>query len=160
MTPAQILGLPVSTASGRCAPAHTRRVDLDSSFDHQVASAGVVFSEQQHPSLKSKQPEIIWQEAELAGNAASSWSQAQPLYPLKKLERVSFIHQRVHGSRWIMLPSAAGFVDPLLSDSFPMTLGIQRIAQGCPKQKLWSRRAPILMGAGSQVEPTGNAPGG
>ena len=104
-------------------------------FDHQVASAGVVFSEQQHPSLKSKQPEIIWQEAmKLAGNAASSWSQAQPLYPLKKLERVSFIHQRIHGSRWIMLPSAAGFVDPLLSTGFPMTLlGIQRIAQGLPK---------------------------
>ena len=40
------------------------------------------------------------------------------------------IHQRVHGSRWIMLPSAAGFVDPLLLDRLPRGTGYPA---NCPK---------------------------
>jgi FADH2 O2-dependent halogenase len=35
----------------------------------------------------------------------------------------------VSGGRWVLLPSAAGFVDPLLSTGFPLTLlGISRLA--------------------------------
>jgi FADH2 O2-dependent halogenase len=42
---------------------------------------------------------------------------------------MSFRIKTMAGQRWAMLPSAAGFVDPLLSTGFPLTLiGIERLA--------------------------------
>ena len=43
--------------------------------------------------------------------------------------RLSFLSGTVRADRWALLPSAAGFVDPLLSTGFPLTLlGISRLA--------------------------------
>ena len=45
------------------------------------------------------------------------------------MPRVPFRSNAVAGKRWALLPSAAGFVDPLLSTGFPLTLlGISRLA--------------------------------
>jgi tetracycline 7-halogenase / FADH2 O2-dependent halogenase len=45
------------------------------------------------------------------------------------MPRVSFRSNAVTGKRWALLPSAAGFVDPLLSTGFPLTLlGVSRLA--------------------------------
>ncbi len=42
---------------------------------------------------------------------------------------MSFRSGKITGQRWALLPSAAGFVDPLLSTGFPLTLlGISRLA--------------------------------
>lgn len=50
-------------------------------------------------------------------------------YPFAHIPRLSFRSARISGHRWAMLPSAAGFVDPLLSTGFPLTLlGMQRLA--------------------------------
>jgi FADH2 O2-dependent halogenase len=44
--------------------------------------------------------------------------------------RIAFQSQLVAGPNWVMLPSAAGVVDPLLSTGFPLTLlGVMRLAQ-------------------------------
>ena len=46
------------------------------------------------------------------------------------MPRVSFRSNAVAGKRWALLPSAAGFVDPLLSTGFPLTLlGVSRLAE-------------------------------
>ena len=51
-------------------------------------------------------------------------------YPFVHAPRLSFCGRTVVGSRWALLPSAAGFVDPLLSTGFPLTLmGIIRLAR-------------------------------
>jgi len=50
--------------------------------------------------------------------------------PFTHMPRLAFRSSAVAGERWTMLPSAAGFVDPLLSTGFPLTLlGVSRLAQ-------------------------------
>ena len=45
------------------------------------------------------------------------------------IPRLSFRSAAIAGPRWALLPSAAGFVDPLLSTGFPLTLlGVERLA--------------------------------
>src|SRR6202000_2912907 len=42
--------------------------------------------------------------------------------PFVHAQRLSFLTGRAAGRRWAMLPSAAAFVDPLLSTGFPLNL--------------------------------------
>jgi FADH2 O2-dependent halogenase len=50
--------------------------------------------------------------------------------PFVHSTRLSFQSGAVTGARWALLPSAAGFVDPLLSTGFPLTLlGVQRLGR-------------------------------
>jgi FADH2 O2-dependent halogenase len=50
--------------------------------------------------------------------------------PFTYAPRLAFRSARVAGPRWALLPSAAGFVDPLLSTGFPLVLlGVTRLAQ-------------------------------
>ena len=50
--------------------------------------------------------------------------------PFRHIPRLSFRSEDVCGERWALLPSAAGFVDPLLSTGFPLTLlGIERLSE-------------------------------
>ncbi len=47
-----------------------------------------------------------------------------------RIPRLSFRSATTAGKRWALLPSAAGFVDPLLSTGFPLTLlGVDRVAR-------------------------------
>jgi tetracycline 7-halogenase / FADH2 O2-dependent halogenase len=49
--------------------------------------------------------------------------------PFTYAPRLSFRSGAIAGRRWALLPSAAGFVDPLLSTGFPLTLlGVTRLA--------------------------------
>ena len=56
---------------------------------------------------------------------------ARAVLPFRHSPRLSFRSGRVAGEgRWALLPSAAGFVDPLLSTGFPLTLlGVQRLGK-------------------------------
>ena len=50
--------------------------------------------------------------------------------PFTYAERMAFRSAEVAGEGWAMLPSAAGFVDPLLSTGFPLTLlGVLRLGE-------------------------------
>jgi len=54
---------------------------------------------------------------------------AKPTLPFVHVPRLSFRSAAAAGERWALLPSAAGFVDPLLSTGFPLTLlGVERLA--------------------------------
>jgi FADH2 O2-dependent halogenase len=58
------------------------------------------------------------------------FASAQPQQPFTHIPRLGFRTAHVVDGKWALLPSAAGFVDPLLSTGFPLTLlGISRLAE-------------------------------
>ena len=61
---------------------------------------------------------------------AKQFSGSTPVNDFVFASKLSYSTGDVVGRRWALLPSAAGFVDPLLSTGFPLTLlGIQRLAK-------------------------------
>lgn len=100
-------------------------------FDHGTVSAGAVLTDERHSAIKEQSPETIWQQIlDRHPRLKSHFQNARSIYPMRKIEHLGFRVERMHGDRWIMLPSAAGFVDPLLSTGFPLTLqGIRRIGK-------------------------------
>lgn len=55
---------------------------------------------------------------------------SQSEFPFQHLPRISFRSGQIVGQQWALLPSAAGFVDPLLSTGFPLTLlGVRRLSR-------------------------------
>jgi FADH2 O2-dependent halogenase len=57
------------------------------------------------------------------------FASAQAERPFTHIPRLSFRSGAITGPRWALLPSAAGFVDPLLSTGFTLALlGIERMA--------------------------------
>jgi len=58
------------------------------------------------------------------------FERAAACQPFRYMPAISFRSGAIVGKRWAMLPSAAGFVDPLLSTGFALTLlGIERLAR-------------------------------
>jgi tetracycline 7-halogenase / FADH2 O2-dependent halogenase len=58
------------------------------------------------------------------------FDQARSTMDLQFVPNLAWRSQRAAGDGWALLPSAAGFVDPLLSTGFPLTLlGVQRLAK-------------------------------
>ena len=63
------------------------------------------------------------------------FAKAKPATPFKYLPTLPFCSDSITGDGWALLPATAGFVDPLLSTGFPLTLlGIQRLAVVLDKQ--------------------------
>lgn len=62
---------------------------------------------------------------------ARQFASAEPVRPFVHAPRLAFQTSPAAGERWALLPSAAGFVDPLLSSGFTLNLlGIGRLAMG------------------------------
>ena len=58
------------------------------------------------------------------------FAKARPVLPLVYSRRLSYRAERASGDGWAMLPSAAGFLDPLFSTGIPLTLlGIERLGK-------------------------------
>ena len=98
-------------------------------FNNGITSAGVAASAAIAERLKLSDGEAAWKRMlnELLGVKAQ-FTSASPVERFVHMPRVGFRSSRMVGSRWAMLPSAAGFVDPLLSTGFPLTLlGIERL---------------------------------
>ncbi len=54
---------------------------------------------------------------------------ARTVHPFVHASPLSFACETAVGTNWALLPSAAGFIDPLLSTGFPLTLlGVERLA--------------------------------
>jgi tetracycline 7-halogenase / FADH2 O2-dependent halogenase len=100
-------------------------------FNNGITSAGIAATDELAAHLRLEEGAQAWHR--LLGRLPSLQSQfaaANAIQPFRHMPRVSFIGSRVVGERWAMLPSAAGFVDPLLSTGFPLTLlGIERLAR-------------------------------
>jgi FADH2 O2-dependent halogenase len=101
-------------------------------FNNGVTSAGVVATDAVAEELGLHEASAaVWGRL-LARIPAlrEQFRTAQPLGRFTYIPRVPFRSETIVGDRWAMLPSAAGFIDPMLSTGFPLTLlGIIRLGR-------------------------------
>jgi FADH2 O2-dependent halogenase len=99
-------------------------------FNNGITSAGVAATEEASARLRLQEGEPAWRRLLNSIPALrEQFASAKAVQPFTYLPHVSYMSSRVCGRRWAMLPSAAGFVDPLLSTGFPLTLlGVSRLA--------------------------------
>ena len=100
-------------------------------FNNGITSAGVAATRERADELGLDEGEPGWQRllAELP-SIAEQFAAAELVGEFVFAPKLSFCSAQITGARWAMLPSAAGFVDPLFSSGFTLTLlGIQRLAK-------------------------------
>jgi tetracycline 7-halogenase / FADH2 O2-dependent halogenase len=100
-------------------------------FNNGITSAGVAATDQVAEKLRFAEGEPAWERLlRKLPTVGEQFSDAEPELPFVHAARLSFHSSTIVGERWALLPSAAGFVDPLLSTSFPLTLlGVARLAE-------------------------------
>jgi FADH2 O2-dependent halogenase len=100
-------------------------------FNNGMTSAGIAATEAtaQHLGLVEKAP--AWERLlDQIPALRKQFSGTTPQQPFTYIPRLGFRSGVITGARWALLPSAAGFVDPLLSTGFPLTLlGVSRMAE-------------------------------
>jgi tetracycline 7-halogenase / FADH2 O2-dependent halogenase len=100
-------------------------------FGNGVTSAGVAVIDELAAELRLADGESAWQRLlSRYPSIAAQFAAAKPTREFTWMPRLSWRAERASGSGWAMLPSAAGFVDPLFSTGIPLTLlGIERIGR-------------------------------
>jgi len=100
-------------------------------FGNGVTSAGVAATDRLARELGFRDGAPAWDRLLLRlPSVAEQFRGAESLRPFVHQPRLSFRSARASGPGWTLLPSAAAFVDPLLSTGFPLTLaGIERLAR-------------------------------
>ncbi len=100
-------------------------------FNNGITSAGVAATDEFAEKYSFSEGAAAWQRIlERIPVLESQFATAKPVLPFTRIPRLAFRSAEITGRRWALLPSAAGFVDPLLSTGFPLTiLGIARLAQ-------------------------------
>jgi tetracycline 7-halogenase / FADH2 O2-dependent halogenase len=99
-------------------------------FNNGVTSAGVAATEAMAQELRLAEGQPAWNRLlHLIPSLAAQFADAKAVIPFTHLPRLAFRNSTIVGNRWALLPSAAGFVDPLLSTGFPLTLlGVGQLA--------------------------------
>lgn len=100
-------------------------------FNNGISSAGVVLVDELANELQLKDGESGWKRLlSRFPLLRAQFAEAKAVLPFRHITRVGFRCGAIEGSKWALLPSAAGFADPLLSTGFPLTLlGISRLAE-------------------------------
>lgn len=100
-------------------------------FNNGVTSAGVAATNDLAARLGLDEGPAAWHRLlELIPALQEQFASAKPERPFTHIPRLGFRTATVTGHKWALLPSAAGFVDPLLSTGFPLTLlGVSRLAE-------------------------------
>jgi tetracycline 7-halogenase / FADH2 O2-dependent halogenase len=100
-------------------------------FNNGITSAGVAATDRLARQLRLSEGPAAWQRLlDLIPALKNQFANSKATQPFTYMPRVSFRSGAVAGKRWALLPSAAGFVDPLLSTGFPLTLlGVARLAE-------------------------------
>jgi tetracycline 7-halogenase / FADH2 O2-dependent halogenase len=100
-------------------------------FNNGMTSAGIAATDAtaQHLGLAERAP--AWERLlDQIHGLREQFSVAVLQQPFTYMPRLAFRSGVITGTRWALLPSAAGFVDPLLSSGFPLTLlGVSRMAE-------------------------------
>lgn len=100
-------------------------------FNNGLTSAGVAATDRLAGELRLAEGEAGWNR--LLKKLPSVWRQFEGARAARRFVHgrpLSFLSGEVAGASWALLPSAAGFVDPLLSTGFPLTLlGVERLAR-------------------------------
>lgn len=99
-------------------------------FGNGVTSAGVAATERCTEELGFREGAPAWARLlRRLPSVAAQFAGARAILPFVHQPRLSFRSKVASGPGWTLLPSAAAFVDPLLSTGFPLTLlGIERLA--------------------------------
>jgi tetracycline 7-halogenase / FADH2 O2-dependent halogenase len=106
-------------------------------FNNGITSAGVAAARAIASQLALSQGEPAWHRLlDRLPVLKSQFQHAVNCQPFRHIPGISFRSRTITGPRWAMLPSAAGFVDPLLSTGFALTLtGIERLARILGKRR-------------------------
>ncbi len=99
-------------------------------FNNGITSAGVAARDDVARRFRFEEGAPAWDRLlrELP-SVQKQFEGARPVRAFVHSNSVAFRSGSVTGARWALLPSAAGFVDPLLSTGFPLTLlGVTRLA--------------------------------
>jgi len=99
-------------------------------FNNGITSAGVVAVDSLARDLDFKSGEAGWRRLlERLPSVSEIFPSSRAIIPFIHLPRLPFRSGAAAGPHWALLPSAAGFVDPLLSTGFALTLlGVKRVA--------------------------------
>ncbi len=100
-------------------------------FNNGITSAGVTATRAVAAELMLSEGEPAWHRVlDRLPALKAQFRGAKACQPLRYTPAVSFRSNTITGKRWAMLPSAAGFVDPLFSTGFALSLmGIERLAR-------------------------------
>jgi FADH2 O2-dependent halogenase len=100
-------------------------------FSSGITSAGVAATDEAFARLQLADGEVAWKKLlKSVPELQEQFMNAKPERPFTRVKQLSFLSNTMHGRRWALLPSTAGFVDPLLSTGFPITLlGIRRLGE-------------------------------
>jgi len=110
-------------------------------FNNGITSAGVAATPALAEELRLAEGAPAWDRLlERLPAVRRQFAQARPALPFVFRESLPFRSGRAAGENWALLPSAAAFVDPLLSTGFPLTLlGIHRLADAI--ETSWDRES-------------------
>ena len=99
-------------------------------FNNGITSAGVAATGQLADEFNFAEGLPAWNRLlERLLGVREQFAAAVAVLPFVHAPRLSFQSSQIAGSCWALLPSAAGFLDPLLSTGFPLTLlGVARLA--------------------------------
>lgn len=100
-------------------------------FNNGITSAGAVAREDVADELGFAEGAAGWQRLlERLPSVRDQFARSEAVLPFVTSPRLAFRCGPMVGERWALLPYAAGFVDPLLSTGFPLTLlGVGRLAE-------------------------------
>jgi FADH2 O2-dependent halogenase len=100
-------------------------------FNNGMTSAGVAATDEFAARLGFQDGAAAWRRLlERIPALKVQFANARAERPFTHMQRLAFRSRAIAGERWALLPSAAGFVDPLLSTGFPLTLlGVARVAE-------------------------------
>jgi tetracycline 7-halogenase / FADH2 O2-dependent halogenase len=100
-------------------------------FNNGVTSAGAAVTAKLANELQLSKGEEGWNRLlERLPSVHGQFAGARATLPFVHTKKLSFLSGDVAGKNWLLLPSAAGVIDPLLSTGFPLTLlGIERLAR-------------------------------
>lgn len=100
-------------------------------FNNGLTSAGAAVTNEAAAHLNLKEGALAWNRLlQQLPMVQKQFTTAEAILPFTHIPQLGFRSGRIAGTRWALLPSAAGFVDPLLSTGFPLTLlGVSRLAE-------------------------------
>jgi len=100
-------------------------------FRSGITSAGVAMVDSLAAQMRLHEGAAAWERLlERLPTVRDQFAGAAAIRPFICAPRLAFCSGAVTGRRWALLPSAAGFVDPLLSTGFPLVLlGVARLAK-------------------------------
>jgi FADH2 O2-dependent halogenase len=100
-------------------------------FNNGITSAGAALIDRRAVEIRAADGALSW--ARLLKTLPSVYEQfraSNATMPFIHAARLAYRCRQVCGTRWALLPSAAGVIDPLLSTGFPLTLlGIGRLVE-------------------------------